>query len=71
MVLDFEGLRGGLVSKVCTLLQWDPEARGGVGLLPQTPLLEHLWEYGIRGGIPWGVGCISGRERDHPSNAWI
>ena len=34
---DFEG-KGGLVHKVCTLLQWDPEAGGGwVSLYSQTP----------------------------------
>ncbi len=39
LVPDFEGLGGGLVHKVRTLLQWDLEARGGV-LYSQTPYLS-------------------------------
>ena len=39
LVSDFEG-GWGLVNKVCTLLQWDREARGGGFLYSQTPYLS-------------------------------
>ncbi len=45
VVLGFWGLGDGLANKVCTLLQWDPEARGGG--ITTDPLLEHLWSHNL------------------------
>ncbi len=56
--------RGGLLHKVCTLLQWDPEARGGefITLTPCVPRYDYVagggsgtWAHGWGKGLGLGV----------------